>query len=160
MGLCGKERVHLKPNLPSSTLLASLVLSLYLSQPPQHPGLKCPRPVCSIIELKPNIREPIIKTFSGKRQARKSYGSCTTGQDGRCNAFTRARVSRIIPTIMKYVLTWLRRYLLVSQDNHEIFLTIASYEPEYVECFEANFSNARAVIVDQATTYCKPEANS
>ncbi|CAI7608111.1 unnamed protein product [Penicillium palitans] len=51
-------------------------------------------------------------------------------------------------------------YLLVSQDNHEISLTIASYEPEYVECFEANFSNARAVIVDQATTYCKPEANS
>ncbi|KAJ5402489.1 uncharacterized protein N7487_008385 [Penicillium crustosum] len=43
--------------------------------------------------------------------------------------------------------------LLVSQDNHEIFLTIASYEPEYVERFEANFSNPRAVTVDQATTY-------
>ncbi|KAJ5214158.1 hypothetical protein N7449_001327 [Penicillium cf. viridicatum] len=26
--------------------------------------------------------------------------------------------------------------LLVSQDNHEIFLTITSYEPEYVECFK------------------------
>ncbi|KAJ5705128.1 hypothetical protein N7536_000817 [Penicillium majusculum] len=50
--------------------------------------------------------------------------------------------------------------LFVSQDNHEVFLTNASYEPEYVECFEANFSNPRAVTVDQPTTYYKPQANS
>ncbi|OQD67777.1 hypothetical protein PENPOL_c003G09102 [Penicillium polonicum] len=48
--------------------------------------------------------------------------------------------------------------LLVSQDNHEIFPTIASYEPEYVECFEANLSNPRAVIIEKATTYYKSEA--
>ncbi|CAI7601983.1 unnamed protein product [Penicillium viridicatum] len=48
--------------------------------------------------------------------------------------------------------------LLVSQDNHEIFPAIASYEPEYIECFEANFSNPRAVIIEKATTYYKSVA--
>ncbi|KAJ5427063.1 hypothetical protein N7465_002133, partial [Penicillium sp. CMV-2018d] len=52
------------------------------------------------------------------------------------------------------------RYNAVARlhDNHEIFPAIASYEPEYVECFEANLSNPRAVIIEKATTYYKSEA--
>lgn len=69
------------------------------------------------------------RKFYGKRQARWLHGSCTTINTSESANF----VGKLNKTALSgAILTSLNSRLLVSQDNHEIFLTIADYDHRYL----------------------------